>query len=163
MTATLNDQPIHSKPVYKFAWMFGRNNDLIFFFAPIVLSAALYLLLQSHVLAAGVLMAFVFNGVGLNQLHLGPSWYFYLDKRNISYWREHKNKAALFFAGPPLIMLVSILLGLFAPGLNYLATTLWGMQHFIQQNFGILILYHNPKSGEAIASRNLQNRSLWAA
>lgn len=163
MTATLNDQPIHSKPNYKFAWMFGRNNDLIFFFAPIFLSLALYLLLQSHVLAAGVLMAFVFNGVGLNQLHLGPSWYFYLDKRNIAYWKEHKNKAMLFFAGPPLIMLVSILLGLIAPGINYLVTTLWGMQHFIQQNFGILILYHNPKSGEAMASRNLQNRSLWAA
>ncbi len=163
MTATLNDQPTQNKPVYKFAWMFGRNNDLIFFFAPILLSAALYFFVQHSTLAAGVLLAFVASGLGLNYLHLGPSWYFYLDKRNLTFWKSNKNKAFIFFAGPPLVFLATVLLGVIAPGLNYLITTGWGMQHFIQQNFGILVLYHNPKSGEAIASRALQNRSLWSS
>jgi hypothetical protein len=40
---------------------------------------------------------------------------------------------------------------------------LWALQHFIQQNVGILLLYHNHNKGEAIVPRELEQRSQWAA
>ena len=148
---------------YKFAWMFGRNNDLLFYFAPILLALGLYAAVQNNIVRAGLLFLIVANGLGLNQFHLGPSWYFYFDKKNLEHWRSDKGRAMLFFGGPIIILTVCTLLGAVQPGILFLLTTLWGIQHFIQQNFGILILYHNPNSGEAIASRTLQSRSLWSA
>lgn len=142
--------------------MFGRNCDLIFFFAPLLLAMALYAVLQSHVLPMGVLFLIVTNGLGLNQLHLGPSWFFYLDKENRKYWLEHKNKAWTFFAGPPLVILITTLLYLVTPWLVYVLFTAWGIQHFVAQNIGFLVLYHNKANNEAIAPRVLQSRSLWA-
>lgn len=148
----------------KFAWMFGRSNDLIFFFAPLILGLAIYGMVQNNLIVSGLIFAIVAgNGLGLNQLHLGPSWLFWLDKKNLEHWRSNKKLAFLYFVGPPLILLLSAIIGVFHIGLVYVFTTLWGMQHFIQQNFGILALYHNRNSGEAVASRTLQSRSLWAS
>lgn len=163
MTSLLNDK----KPAgvtYRYAWMFGRRNDLLFLYiGPLILAMAVYSVVANNVFAAGLLFALLFNGIGLNQLHLGPSWFFYLDSENRQYWSEHKFKALAFYAGPPIILLASGLAQVYVPFANYAFTTLWGMQHFIQQNFGMLVLYHDRKSGEAIVSRELQLRSIWSA
>lgn len=142
--------------------MFGRTYDIVFFFAPLLLALALYGLIENKVIAAGLLLIIAANGLGLNQFHLGPSWLFYFDKKNLQHWRENKDKALIFFGGPPLIMALSIAGAIFAPGVNYLITTIWGLQHFVAQNLGILILYHNRNGNEAICDRSLQRRSLWA-
>jgi hypothetical protein len=144
--------------------MFGRGNDLIFFFAPLILALTIYGMVQNNLIVSGLLFAIVAgNGLGLNQLHLGPSWLFWLDKKNLEHWRSNQKLAFMYFVGPPLVLLLSAVLGMFFIGVVYVLTTLWGMQHFIQQNFGILALYHNRSSGEAVASRTLQSRSLWAS
>jgi len=148
---------------FKFAWMFGRTNDILFYFAPIVLALAVYYALESNLVAAGLMTVIAANGLGLNQLHLGPSWYFYFDKNNQEHWLSDKKRAFMFYVVPIIILLVCTVMGVYQPGLLFLLTTLWGMQHFIQQNFGILALYHNHNCGEAVVSRELQQRSLWAS
>jgi hypothetical protein len=55
-----------------------------------------------------------------------------------------------------------VLLAAYVPALGFLITTLWGIQHFVQQNFGITLLYHNKNNNEAIPHRNLILRSLWS-
>ncbi len=55
-----------------------------------------------------------------------------------------------------LVVALSILGGIvYAPAVA-LVYTLWSIPHFVQQNAGILLLYHDSKSGEAIVNRNLE-------
>lgn len=148
---------------YKYNWMFGSKNDLAFYFLPLIFALLLYAVTQSSLVSAGLLMVMIGNGMGLNQLHLGPSWFFYFDKTNLNYWSEDPKRKQVYYIAPLIILAVSTILGVAAPGINYLLTTLWGIQHFIQQNYGILMLYHNKDTGEAMGNRFLASRSLWAA
>lgn len=147
----------------RYNWMFGAGNDLAFYFLPIIFALLLYGLTQSNLLSAGLLLAMVGNGMGLNQLHLGPSWFFYFDKNNTSHWNADPRQKRIYYLAPLVILAASTILGVAEPGINYLLTTLWGMQHFIQQNYGILMLYHSKGSGEAVGDRFLASRSVWAA
>jgi hypothetical protein len=148
---------------YQFNWMFGAKNDLAFYFLPLIFALLLYGITQSNLLSAGLLLVMVGNGMGLNQLHLGPSWFFYFDKTNAAHWEGDPKRKQIYYLVPLLILIVSTALGVLAPGINYLITTLWGIQHFIQQNYGILMLYHTKDTGEAMGNRFLASRSLWAA
>lgn len=142
--------------------MFGRAYDLAFFFCPIVLAFTCFALVQNNLITQGVMFMVVVNAFGIGPMHQGPTWFFYLDKKNRAHWMENWQRGLIYFAGPPLVFGLSVLGGLYAPGINFLITTLWGIQHFVQQNFGILMLYHNKGTNEALPPRNLMLRSLWA-
>lgn len=145
-----------------YPWMFGRTYDLAFFFCPIVLAFACFALVQNNLIAQGVMFMVVTNALGIGPMHQGPTWFFYLDKKNRAHWLEDWKRGLIYFAGPPLVFGLSVLGAFYAPGLNFLVTTSWGIQHFVQQNFGILMLYHNKGTAEALPPRNLMLRSLWA-
>lgn len=64
---------------------------------------------------------------------------------------------------PPLIMLFSVLGMIFCKPLLLAIWVLWSIQHLIQQNVGILLLYHNHNQGEAVVERQVEVRSQQAA
>lgn len=147
---------------FYYPWMFGRTYDLAFFFCPIVLAFACFAAIQNNLIAQGVMFMVVTNALGIGPMHQGPTWFFYLDRKNREHWLGDWQRTLIYFAGPPIVFGLSVLGSLYAPGLNYLVTTSWGVQHFVQQNFGILMLYHNKGTAEALPPRSLMLRSLWA-
>lgn len=142
--------------------MASRNFDLLWYFAPILVAiAATYLIQYVPYFATGLLMLFVANAFGVGPAHQGPTWFFYFDKRNRAYWAESKQRIFIYYVAPVLVFVLSIVLAVYVPALSLTIMALWGIQHFIQQNFGITLLYHNKSNNEAIPERNLLLRSLW--
>jgi hypothetical protein len=154
--------PEPKRSMFCYPWMAGRNFDLLWYFAPIFVAiAASYLIRANPAWGTGLLFLFVANAFGVGPAHQGPTWFFYFDKRNREHWSQDRMRVLLYYFAPALVFVVSIVLALYVPWLSLLVTTLWGIQHFVQQNFGITLLYHNKNNNEAIPERNLLLRSLW--
>lgn len=146
-----------------YPWMFGRNFDLAFFFAPVALAIGLFALSQANVVAASFFwIVLVLNAFGAGPFHWGPTWFFYFDKNNRNHYLSDRRLRFIFFAGPPLILAVCVSGMFVAPWLIFAITSAWAIQHLVQQNVGILLLYHNHGKGEAIVPKALESRSLWA-
>lgn len=145
----------------KFSWLFSWQYDTAFFFAPIVLSLFLCALVSSTWLTQSALLTFLaLQAFGLGPFHQGATWFHYLDKQNRShYLLDWKNRLIFFFA-PALILLLTLGGRFLCPVLVYVIYIFWSVQHLVQQNFGILLLYHNHNSGEAIVPRKLEATSL---
>jgi len=142
--------------------MASREFDLLWYFAPLLVAGLASILLQQQVFVApGLLFLFVVNAFGIGPMHQGPTWFFYFDKKNNAHWAEERQRQIVYYVGPVLVFIATVMLALWAPGLGLALTTLWGIQHFIQQNFGMVMLYHNKNGNEAIASRSVLSRSLW--
>lgn len=146
-----------------YPWMFGRNFDLLFFFAPVLLGIGAYALSQSSYVSGSFFWTvLVLNAFGAGPFHWGPTWFAYFDKNNRAHYMSDKRLKTIFFAGPPLIMAFCVAGMFLAPWLVLLITSAWAIQHLVQQNVGILLLYHNHGKGEAIVPRPLEMRSQWA-
>ena len=142
--------------------MASREFDLLWFFAPFFVAVAATACLQLPAAAApSLLFLFVVNAFGIGPMHQGPTWFFYFDKKNNEHWAKDRKRMALYYGAPALVGLVSVLLAIYIPWLGYSLTTLWGVQHFVQQNLGIVLLYHNKNANEALPNRDLLSRSLW--
>ncbi|MBX9666416.1 MAG: hypothetical protein K2X93_02310 [Candidatus Obscuribacterales bacterium] len=150
------------KSLFYFPWMASPQFDLLWYFCPIFVAIlATVLLDQFKFLAAGLMMIFIVNAFGVGPMHQGPTWFFYFDKKNLEYWSADKKRFFVYYVGPILVGIVSIALAVLAPWLSLVVTTLWGVQHFVQQNFGMTMLYHNKDGNEALPNRKLLLRSLW--
>jgi hypothetical protein len=148
----------------KFPWMFDRNYDLFFFFISFFIGLLSYLLASSSIAASSALLAFLIpTSFGLGPFHQGPTWMSYFDAQNREWFRSHVKKRMIFFAGPPLIMVCSIAGMFFCKWLIIAIWLLWSIQHLVQQNVGILLLYHNHNRGEAVVDRETEIRSLHIA
>lgn len=148
----------------KFPWMFDRNYDLFFFFISFFIGLLSYLLASSSIAASSALLAFLIpTSFGLGPFHQGPTWMSYFDAKNREWFRSHVKKRMIFFAGPPLIMVCSIAGMFFCKWLIVAIWLLWSIQHLVQQNVGILLLYHNHNRGEAVVDRETEIRSLHIA
>jgi len=148
--------------LFVFPWMASRSFDLLWYFAPIVVAlGASYLIQNVQGFATGLLFLFVVNAFGIGPAHQGPTWFFYFDKKNREYWSADKKRFLLYYVAPALVFIASVALAVTLPGLGFVLTTLWGIQHFVQQNFGMTLLYHNKNNNEAMPARNLLLRSLW--
>ncbi len=145
---------------FEYPWMFGRNYDLLFFFLPAVLGLALFSVWRFTSLGSSVLWTILLlEAFGAGAFHWGPTWFAYFDKKNRDYWKTQPVKMTVFYFGPPILMTVSILGNVYIPWLIQLLTMIWALQHLIQQNVGILLLYHNQGRGEAIVDRPTEMRS----
>lgn len=143
-----------------YPWMFGRNYDLLFFFFPAVLGLIFFSLWRFSPLGTSAIWTILLlEAFGAGAFHWGPTWFAYFDKKNRDYWKTQPVKMAVFYFGPPLVMLVSVLGSIYYPWLIALFTMIWALQHLIQQNVGILLLYHNQGRGEAIVERTTEMRS----
>ncbi|MFA6555845.1 MAG: hypothetical protein WCT03_05425, partial [Candidatus Obscuribacterales bacterium] len=108
-----------------------------------------------------LLFLFIVNAFGIGPMHQGPTWFFYFDKKNSQYWAQDPKRVALYYVAPLLVGAISAYLAVTTPWLGLTVTTLWGVQHFVQQNLGIVLLYHNKNANEALPNRDLLSRSLW--
>lgn len=159
---TSSTPAVTSEKILVYPWMASRNFDLLWYFAPILVAiAATYLIQYVPYFGTGLLMLFVANAFGVGPAHQGPTWFFYFDKRNRAYWAENKKRIFIYYVAPVMVFVLSILLAVYIPALSLTIMALWGIQHFIQQNFGITLLYHNKNNNEAIPDRDLLLRSLW--
>lgn len=142
--------------------MASREFDLLWFFAPLLVAIAASVCLQLPAAASpSLLFLFIVNAFGIGPMHQGPTWFFYFDKKNSQYWAQDPKRVALYYVAPLLVGAISVYLAVTTPWLGLTVTTLWGVQHFVQQNLGIVLLYHNKNANEALPNRDLLSRSLW--
>ncbi len=145
----------------RFSWMFSRRIDLLFFFLPALLAPLVFLLSQSDVVVASALWAYIFtNAFGLGDFHVGVTWFNYLDSKNLGFYLSTTKKRVIYFVLPAVIIILSVLGLFYCPGFIVLVFIAWSIQHLVQQNMGLLLLYHNPGRGEAIVNRTIEGKSL---
>lgn len=148
---------------FRYPWMFGREFDLLFYFAPIAIGIALFLLSQSVLAATQHIWLFLaVNAFGAGPFHWGGTWFTYFDKRNREHYASSSRLRAIYFLGPPLIISICIWGWMNYQWLFFTITLIWAIQHFVQQNIGILLLYHNHNQGEAIVDKKIEKDSQWA-
>lgn len=159
---SINQQTGLRASILTFPWMFGRKIDLLFFFFPIVIGTLCFLMTQNSAVAASALWLFLaLDAFGAGPFHFGPTWFAYFDKKNLEYWKSNRSKQLIFFLGPPLLIVLTTwgYVNKSTSPFVMLILTLWAVQHLVQQNIGILLLYHNQNAGEAIVNRQLEMRS----
>lgn len=148
----------------KFVWMFGQRIDLLAFFLPAVLAPLVYILGQSSLLVKSALWTAVFlNAFGLGDFHVGITWLNYFDRKNLEFYRSSRAKQTIYYLAPPLIIVLTTLGSFFCPFVIASIYMVWSIQHLVQQNVGLLLLYHNHGQNEAIVNRTLEVRSLHLA
>lgn len=148
--------------MFVYPWMASRNHDVFWYFAPILVAiTAVVLIQQFPAMGTGLLFLLLINAFGVGPAHQGPTWFFYFDKKNREHWTGDSKKLFFYFVAPILVFLGSVALAMFSPGVGFIITTAWGIQHFVQQNFGMTLLYHNKNNNEAMPDRKLLQRSLW--
>jgi hypothetical protein len=144
----------------RFDWLFSQRNDLLFFFAPILVGYLCFSLMRTAEIKQSILLfVFINSGFGASPMHLGATWFSYLDKANLNYWWQNKEKRMVFFLAPPLLLITSVVAAFLNTTLLFLVWQFWSILHLVQQNIGILLLYHRPSAGEAIVERKLEVRS----
>jgi len=149
--------------LFVYPWMASRNFDLFWFFGPILVALAASVLIQKFpAMGTGILFLLLINAFGVGPAHQGPTWFFYFDKKNREHWTADNKRLFFYFAAPLLVFIASIVLSVYTPAIGFLITTAWSVQHFVQQNFGVTLLYHNKNNNEALPDRNLLLRSLWS-
>jgi hypothetical protein len=148
----------------RYLWLFGWQNDLLFFFLPIFAGILLFYVFEyANSLKLIFWVAILGQALGLGPFHQGATWFHYFDKRNWHHFFDNRTQRLKYFFVPAIIVLLSAI-GIFVcRPLVMLIYIAWSVQHAVQQNFGILLLYHNHKAGEAIAPRDIEQKSIRSA
>jgi hypothetical protein len=146
------------KPV-KFAWLFGARTDLLFFYAPILFGCVLLAGQQSAVSSSALWAIVLLNALGAGPFHQGATWLAYFDRRNREEFSATAFKRFIFFAAPFLIFFATVAIMMVYPLAAILIFFFWSLQHIVSQNIGILLLYHNHNSDEAVVDRSLEIRT----
>jgi hypothetical protein len=153
-----------SNPRISVNWLFSQWYDLAFFFLPIPVAAGIFLLLQSSaVTSSQFLFIALGSAFGAEQFHLGITAVYYLDKKNRDHYLGDRNRMLIFFLVPPLIFALTLIGQLLSVSMVFFIYMCWSIQHLVQQNMGILLLYHNHNRDEAIVNRKLEQMSQYAA
>lgn len=151
-----------AQSLFVFPWMASRNFDLFWYFLPIFVAIAASALINLFpAMGTGLLFLLLINAFGVGPAHQGPTWFFYFDKKNREHWTADNKRFFFYFVAPILVFVASVAMQVVQPGLAFAITTVWGVQHFVQQNFGMTLLYHNKNGNEAVPERNLLLRSYW--
>ncbi len=144
----------------RFDWMFSPWQDLLYFFLPVPFTLMLYLGAQQFEATNALLYTIiVFEIVGFGAFHQGATWFHFLDKENRKHYFVGK-KGILDFVVQPLFLFVATVVGeITVPALTFFIYICWSLNHAIQQNIGIMLLYQNSKTNEAKIPRAIQSWS----
>lgn len=146
--------------VLTYPWMFGRTFDIMFFFVPILIGVACFTMSQlSWVSSSAIWLFLALDAFGAGPFHFGPTWFAYFDKKNREHWASDRKKQIIFFVAPVILAVGTTLTFMYVFGVVEILITIWAIQHVVQQNVGILLLYHNQGRGEAIVDRQLEMKS----
>lgn len=103
-----------------------------------------------------VLALILQQGIILGPFHQGATWFHFLDKKNREQYLGIPENRRHFIYYPALLFLLTIAGQFVSPEATALIYILWSLNHAVQQNIGILLLYHNPKAGEAVVDRKVE-------
>ena len=98
----------------------------------------------------------------VNVFHQGGTLFHFFDRRNRAYYSSNENRLNYIIL-PLLAGVAGMVIGYFSMALLSALFIIWSMQHNVQQNMGINLLYHNHNKGEAIVARDKEVRSQHAA
>ncbi len=144
----------------KFNWLFNKRTDLLFFYSSIFLGVLCYCLLQNTQVSNSLLsMVLISNAFGAGPFHFGATWFPYFDRQNFQHFWQDPLKRKVFFWAPPAILAISIGAFFICVPLITFIWLVWTIQHIVQQNVGILLLYHRYQEGEAMVDRGIEVRS----
>jgi hypothetical protein len=154
-------QPLawHKKPAFTFPWLLGARADVLCLLAPSLIAVSIYLLFAGQPLwldQYAPMLALTYAG---NVVHQGGTWFHYLDRRNRKHYFGMAWGKFRYIGAPALIIALSGIVGMYSPHLVMIVYILWSLPHFVQQNVGILLLYHDYNSGEAVVDRKIEVRS----
>lgn len=139
----------------KYPWLLGQQQDLLFFIAPAIVASVIYALTVVYPWLSAVTLLFTLL-YAVNVLHQAATYFHYCDSRNRNYYFGTAKQRLKFIVLPIALLVMSIGVGLFYFQLVIAVWLFWGVPHVVQQNTGILLLYHNQRSGEAIVPRSLE-------
>lgn len=135
----------------------------MFFFLPLIASFAAFAVLQQTAIGLTALWTFlILQGLGVGPFHAGNTWVHFYDRnvrRRIFGW----GRRTILVIGLMAAVVVLTMLGMVwnsraVMALFMLAT----IHHVVQQNAGILLLYHNH-SREAVPSKVTETRTLYTS
>ncbi len=148
-------------PKFRFGWLYGKQSDLVVFVLPLFLMVVLSVCSSADLAWAAIAVFFVAEaGPILGQFHGGATWFHYFDRRNREYYGSNRRRTFLFFLMPALVILLTITGWYFARQLTFFIYMIWTVQHLVQQNVGILLLYRNSLSTDVTVPRVFEARTL---
>jgi hypothetical protein len=155
--------PLQGKARLTFPWIFNQKLDLLFFFLPVILAPLMLMLAQSSFAVNSAFWGIlIINSFGLGDFHVGATWFNYFDRKNRSFYASSPAKIRIYYLIPAAIIPLTMFGVIYLPALTVFIYMAWSIQHLVQQNVGLLLLYHNHKQNEAIVGRTLEMRSLHA-
>jgi hypothetical protein len=139
----------------KYPWLLGQQQDLLFFIVPTIIAFLVYGIIAAvpSLCAASVVFTVLY---ALNVVHQASTYFHFADQRNRKYYFGTPKQCFKFIVLPIALLAASIAVGFVYFQLVIVAWFIWGIPHVVQQNTGILLLYHNPRTGEAIVPRDLE-------
>ncbi len=141
----------------RFDWMFSPWQDLLFFFLPVPIAFLMFAGAQAFEATNALLFALIAQEVlGLGAFHQGATWFHFLDKSNRDHYLVGFKGFRDFIAAPLALFLVTMAAEVYVPALTFFVYVCWSLNHAVQQNVGVLLLYQNSKSEEARIPRNIQ-------
>ncbi len=141
----------------RFDWMFSPWRDLLYFFLPVPLAFLMFAGAQAFETTNALLFALIAQEViGLGAFHQGATWYHFLDKRNRDHYFVGMKGLVNFVLAPLALFLGTVAGEALLPAFTFFIYVCWSLNHAVQQNIGILLLYQNSKGNEARASRDIQ-------
>jgi hypothetical protein len=111
---------------------------------------------------SALLLFLLLQGIGLGPFHVGLTWSHFLDKRIRSDFLDQKSKGinmAILFS----ILILSVAGYCIAPVVVTCIYVIWTVQHIVQQNVGVLLLYQNYDGRHAVLDRSAAITSLHSA
>lgn len=141
----------------RFDWMFSPWKDLLYFFLPVPLAFLMFAGAQAFELTNALLFALIAQEVlGLGAFHQGATWFHFLDKSNRDYYLVGWKGKLTFILTPLLLFCATVAGAVYWAPLTFFVYVCWSLNHAVQQNIGILLLYQNSKTEEARIPRDIQ-------
>ncbi|MCZ6688783.1 MAG: hypothetical protein O7H41_04185 [Planctomycetota bacterium] len=128
-------------------WLAAPAFDTLFFQVPLILGFVYFGMMLALKVPANRVWVFL-PLLLLAYAHQAPTFFFYLDRKNLSYYAGHATK---YFIVPILLLGSAVGLSLWNdPGFFFVFFVMasWQVWHTIRQNIGIATLYHrrNPQA-----------------
>ena len=137
--------------------MFNPWQDLLFFFLPVPIAFLMFACAQAFEATNALLFALIAQEVlGLSSFHQGATWFHFLDKSNREHYFVGLKGFVNFLLLPLALFLATVFGEVYAPAFTFFIYVCWSLNHAVQQNIGVLLLYQNGKSEEARIPRDIQ-------
>jgi len=92
----------------------------------------------------------------LGAFHQGATFFHFLDKTNQEHYFATRKGQFTFILMPLFLLFATIIGDYYLSAITFLIYACWALNHGVQQNIGILLLYQNGNTNEAKVPRSIQ-------